>query len=465
MGRSSNFLGRNAVHWPILGQAWIALFGLAGATLVARFLGPKDFGVYFLALTVTSVIAIAIDLCVGQAILTKVDGYVDHARTWRLLASSLAAGAATVTAVVASILDQNLQHQIMWTLLCAAIPLTMAAMPPRAFLVLAGQLRFVATIDVVSVVIGNAVAVMLVLSTTSLAAAAATQFLVAGIRFAFLEYGWVKNGKLGLPRNAPFSKSMRALAAGGHGVYQSQLAGFVSRNGDNLIVSFVLGPVNLAQYSRAFSFLIGPLQQAQMALNPMILRDLAAAYKGDRAKAELSRISTYLLVFIVPLSVIVAALGPRITSLLLGSGWSVAGNLMILSGGLAVAMTVALPARWSLVALRNSKALAVDASLQYLILVGCGVGALLWGITGALAVNAWLISPLIAIVDWQMLPANVRGLFIRRVVPLTIGLAALSAGGIYLIGVLVHDDLIAIFCGIALYVLIVLSAVFLLRRR
>jgi hypothetical protein len=128
-------------------------------------------------------------------------------------------------------------------------------------------------------------------------------------------------------------------------------------------------------------------------------------------------------------------------------------------------MTVALPARWSLVALRNFKALAVDASLQYLVLVGCAIGAILWGINGALAVNAWLISPLIALVDWRMLPTNVRGLFLKRVLPQTLGLVAVSALGISLIIGLVQDNLAAILSGIALYISIVVIAYFAFRRR
>ena len=417
----STLTGRNAAHWPVFGQVWIAGVGLIGATIVARILGPETYGLFFLALTITSVVAIAVDLCVGQAILTRVDGYELRYGLWTRAAVLVTASAAALTVAVSLFFVRDATDALMWLILCAALPISAASMVPRAFLVLRGQLRFVSVVDVVSVVIGNLVSATLILIWANPVAAALSPFLIALIRYAALEFAFRAQRTGGRPvSDLPWRPSLRSLQTAVGGVYLSQLSGFASRNGGNLIVSAVLGPANLAFYSRAFSFLIGPLQQAQMALNPTMLRDASAAHRADQAQAHLVRLVPRFFILLLPLSAALGAVGPELTALLLGPGWQATGQLMALSAGLAVSMTVALPARWLLLAARDSARLRIDSLLQLSLLVGCAVGALLWGLPGSLLLNAVFLGPLIAIVDWMLLPAPARRYFWRRAAPLAL---------------------------------------------
>ncbi|MFS4506281.1 oligosaccharide flippase family protein [Clavibacter sp. Sh2141] len=456
---------RDSSVWPLGAQAVIAAVGLVAATLAARLLGPSDYGVYFLALTVTACVAVLFDICVPQAVLTHTPGYLESARTWRRMAVVVAAGAAAVTAAVALLLGSSLDADAMWVVLCAALPITMASMTPRAFLIAARQLRYVSLVDLVSVLVGNVIAIGALLVTGSLWAAASSQLVIAAVRWLAFEAAWIRRGRADLPARVPVRPAARQLYTSMYGTYQSQLAGFAARNGDNLLVSILLGPVALAQYSRAYSFLIGPLQQAQQALNPMAIRDLAVARLAGRADEQLRGLASVVIAVGVPFALAVSLSGPHLVEVLLGEEWRTAGALMPLSWGLAASMIVAIPARWALVAGHHSRALTVDAVLNYTVLAGVVVGALTGGLAGVLVINSFLVSPAITVTAWCMLGAAPRRLFLTRLLPMAVLLGGATAAACILVGALVESSLVEAVLDLTMGGLIAGVAFVVIQRR
>ncbi|MWJ77920.1 hypothetical protein DOU01_00615 [Clavibacter michiganensis subsp. michiganensis] len=458
---------RDSSVWPLAAQAIIAAVGLVAATLAARLLGPSDYGVYFLALTVTACVAVLFDICVPQAVLTHTPGYLESARTWRRMAVVVAAVAAALTAAVALVVGTSLDADAMWVVLCAALPITMASMTPRAFLIAARQLRYVSLVDLSSGLVGNVVAIGALLLTDSLWAAASSQLVIAAVRWLAFEAAWIRRGRADLPSRVPVRPAARELYTSMHGTYQSQLAGFAARNGDNLLVSILLGPVALAQYSRAYSFLIGPLQQAQQALNPMAIRDLAVARLAGRADDQLRRLAAVVIAVGVPFALAISLSGPHLVQVLLGDEWRTAGALMPLSWGLAASMIVAIPARWALVAGHHSRALTVDAVLNYTVLAGVVVGALTGGLAGVLVINSFVVSPAITITAWCMLGSVPRRLFLARLLPMAIGLGGLTALVCIVVGEFVDSSLVetVLDLGMGGMIAVLAFAVIMRRRR
>lgn len=422
-------LGANSRSWPLAGQFLMAAIGLVGATIAARLLGPNEYGVYFLGLTVTSVVGIASDICVGQAILIKAPGYEGSWRSWRKVAVFIAAAAAGLTLALTLLLSSNPYQATMWVLLCGTIPVTVGSMIPRAFLVLHGQLRFVAMVDVGSMIIGNALMIGLVSLFANQATAASGQLVIALVRLVVLESARVKLNLPNLARNAQdLREAFCSLWSIVQGIYQSQISGFLGRNGDNVIISIVLGPFQLAQYSRAYSLLLGPLQQAQMALTPMTLRDLAAAASRHHRYLEGLKSARFLLCLMLPTAGVMVICGERLVSVVLGGEWRPAGTIMAVSAGLAVSMTISLPARWLLIVGRDRTALRIDSALQFALLFGVLVGSLLWGLPGSMAINALVVGPATAIVEWMLLPNRFRRAFWKSVLPTAVSLTAIPAG-------------------------------------
>lgn len=459
-------LSSNSRQWPLLGQALVATIGLVGATLAARILGPQIYGEYFLGLTVVSLVGIGADLCVGQAILTRSPGYAVAWKSWRLVSVTIATTAALCTLIATISFWHRLDQSIMWILLCSGIPITIASMVPRAFLVLAGQLRTVALVDVVSIFFANSVMLALVFAYTNLAAAAAGQLVIAGIRLCALEFA-KRNVDLDTQtqRSMNWSEAFTSLWQSVSGIYQSQLSGFLARNGDNLIVSAVLGPIQLAQYSRAYSLLLGPLQQAQMALTPMTLRDLAHSSNEVQRHQEGSKAAKLLLILMLPITGAVAVCGERLVRLILGPDWEPAASLMAASAGLAISMTVALPARWILIAERNHLRLRIDSAMQFATLIGVFAGSVWWGLQGSMWVNAVVVGPLAAIVAWCLLDYQYRLLFLRMILPLAIILTGLPALTTAILDSLVSSDINFIAASFAVATLTTIAANVLLLRR
>lgn len=440
-------------QWPISGQAFVALFGLFGSTLIARSLGPEDFGKFFLALTVVSVVSIFCDLCVGQAILTRADGYIEHTATWKKVSVATASCASLLCFSIGTVFFSDAAELLMWGLLCAVVPLTAFAAPPRAFLVLSRNLRLVSVIDVVSVLLANVLAVLIVLAVPSVWVAALGQLLVALLRAGAFEIAGRRCSKAYVQLETKFfglRLGLRTLWASTSGIYQSQLSGFLARNGDNLVISATLGPVALAQYSRAYSFLVGPLQQAQIALTPLTLRDMAEARALGGDERETVRAASWLLGLMIPASGALVVLGPALINVLLGPAWHEAGALVALSAGLAVSMTLALPARWYLMASRHRKLLGIDSLLQFSILGGCFIGCLYWGVFGAMSVNAFIVGPLVAIIEWMLLPKFLLRSFFIQLVPLAAVLFAIPAMSAVLLQSAIHAEVVEVVGGLTI---------------
>lgn len=419
----------------------VAIIGLVGATLAARLLGPERFGEYFLALTIVSVVGIAADLCVGQAVLTRSPGYEELWKGWRSLSITVAAVAATGTLAATIPFWMRGDQALMWALLCCGVPLTIASMVPRAFLVLNGQLRAIACIDVASILLANTLMIFLVLVYENVAAAAAGQVVIAATRLCALEFvkrhiGVEIQPQQSMRRREAFRSLWRVVG----GVYQSQLAGFVARNGDNVLVSATLGPMNLAQYSRAYSLLLGPLQQAQMALTPMTLRDLAHQGGARRKLREGLKAAKFLLSVMLPTTAVVGVCGERLVFVILGAGWEPAASLMSASAGLAISMTLALPGRWILIAERNHKKLRIDSAMQYSLLLGVLIGSFLWGLQGSMSLNAVIIAPLTALTAWLLLPNQFRRPFWTEILPLAAILSAIPAAITFGLNYVIESD-------------------------
>ena len=139
---------------------------------------------------------------------------------------------------------------------------------------------------------------------------------------------------------------------------------------------------------------------------------------------------------------------------------------MPLSWGLAASMIVAIPARWALVAGHHSRALTVDAVLNYTVLAGVVVGALTGGLAGVLVINSFIVSPAITITAWCMLGAVPRRLFLARLLPMAIGLGGLTALVCIVVGELVDSSLVETVLDLGMGgIIAVLAFAVIMRRR
>jgi O-antigen/teichoic acid export membrane protein len=167
----------------------------------------------------------------------------------------------------------------------------------------------------------------------------------------------------------------------------------------------------------------------------------------------------------LPAAGVMAVCGERLVFFLLGEGWEPASQLMATSAGLAISMTVALPARWILLADRNHQKLRIDSILQFSILLGVLAGSLLWGIQGSMSLNAIIVGPLAALASWMLLNSQFRRIFVTRVVPLALVLTAVPALLVYCVGLMTQSDFTFVASSAAIAAFTSIIALVLIRRR
>jgi serine acetyltransferase/O-antigen/teichoic acid export membrane protein len=418
---------RQSRTWAFAAQGVVALTGLISITLIARLLGPADFGLYYVAFTSAAVLGIILDSCVGQAILTKSPGYETSWRSWRRDSVGIASLGSISAVGVASLLANSADLLFACCLLAVSIPMTVASMVPRARILLSGDVRAVALTDSFVATIANSAATAVVYWTGSLWGAAFGGFLLAMLRLTVLNR--LANRRTALDSSVlqPFRLSvLHNYWQEMSGTYQSQLIGFLSRTADNLIVAFLLGPFNLAQYSRAFSFVIGPAQQAQMALTPTAIRDLASAAAAKERELITYRLAFRLFALILPGVVVLSISGPTIAGALLGEGWELTGELMRLSVGLAMSTVLAMPARWFLLSGRNNRALRIDSYVQLSVLASVAVGALVAGVVGSLIASSFIAAPIATFVVWRLTGTRLYFLYLKKLLPFVVGILAVA---------------------------------------
>lgn len=420
--------------WAFAAQGVVAITGLAAMTISARVLGPDDFGLYFTAFTCASLLGIALDSCVAQAILTKSPGYDSQWRYWRGIAILIAVTGALAGAVVATLFVDNPQLLAASWLLALSIPTTIAGLVPRARLLLYGDVRKVAVVDSFSAALANGAVVAMTISTGGIVGVAAGAVIISGLRLSLLQFSRVRTESVaGRPEGGFVLADLRAYWKEMSGTYQSQLVGFLSRTADNLAVSVILGPVSLAQYSRAFSFVIGPTQQAQMALTPTATRDLSSPDSPFTERILLARIATRLIILLLPAVVVVSLSGPTVVAVLLGPGWTTAGGLMMLSVGLAISTVLSTPARWVILARRKNRALRIDSYMQMASLASVAIGAALGGLETAMAATSLIVAPISTFILWRLVGGVLNKLFLTKLLPLALCVtltAALGAIGV-----------------------------------
>lgn len=126
------------------------------------------------------------------------------------------------------------------------------------------------------------------------------------------------------PRRIPvMAASGRRLLRFGSGYSLSQLGNWVGNNGDNLVVTSVLGPVALGLYSRAYQLLVQPANLLG-AVSDKVLFPALSHIQDDRDRLARAYVlaNTLIAVVTAPASVLLAVLAPELVAVLLGPRWS-----------------------------------------------------------------------------------------------------------------------------------------------
>jgi O-antigen/teichoic acid export membrane protein len=437
---------------------------LLSIVVLSRLLRPEDFGLVALAAAVSTFAILFRDLGTAPAIIQKpsLDEPTKSAAFWLNAGFGVALGLAL--AVIAPLLARLMDApRVTGLLLVLAItfPIAGTSIVHQALLERASSFGVIARIEIVSLVIGFAVAIIaalagagpysLVFQTVTVAALTTIQLFVSA--------PWKPSASISLERIQDlwgFSRDMLAF----------NLLNYFARNADALIIGKFLGPASLGVYSLAYKTMLFPLHNltfvATRALFPVMSRQQSDV--PNIASMYLRSISV-ITFFTAPLMVGLFVLREPFVDALFGSSWHAVADVIAWLAPIGFIQSIVSASGTVFMALGRTKTMLrvtmVSSSLHVL---GFFIGVR-WGITGVaacyLVTNAIVAIPILAIVAHclrsslrellgavrrPMLLSFTMGLVLAAArsevatldIPLLVQLSALTGTGVLLYFILAH---------------------------
>lgn len=330
------------------------LIQLALLPLMAHLLGPKEFGVYALAVPVVAFLAVIADGGVGLSLARDKTNAPEIWSTafWVLMASGLVLSVVVVVAgYLLSLASSEPQLNTLMLILAMSFPFLSLAVLPVARLTRSGNLVACAIADFISTVAGAVCAVglgVLGFGAKSLAFQFLTGYVV---RAAILNlYAFERPAAIFRP-----SAMLGHLSSGGI-LMGGRVADLACRSGESLLFGNAFGAATLGAYNFAnqvprflFEAFSNPSWSALYAqsLSEEHERLLQIFYKVCRLMAFVT----------FPTAAVLAAAGPEILAQVLGPSWQQAGGfLRALAPGYALSITASMG---------TALLLALDANLVF----------------------------------------------------------------------------------------------------
>jgi O-antigen/teichoic acid export membrane protein len=315
---------RRGAVWIYAGQVFTTLGQFFIGIILARLLGPIDFGIFIAVTAFTSLLLLIVQFGIPQALLQAKfldDAQVNGAFWFVALTAVIFVGIVLVAAEPLSAFYDSASFS---TVMCVMSGLFLLA--PYATIGLAllrRQMRFdrVAQIEMISISVAGAssiVAASLGAGVYSLVLGAYVSMIVNSVMLA-RSLTWRPSN----PRVAPVKP---LLSYSGFATLNIMLVAATARV-DNMVVGGALGTGSLGLYNRAYSLARIPSDQFAQSLGPLVLGSLARIQEDVERSRQLyfkavSAISTVSMPFLV----VLAVAGPLVVEFLYGQEWLGAGQ-------------------------------------------------------------------------------------------------------------------------------------------
>lgn len=294
---------------------------LAMLPILARLVGPSEYGLVALAVPFVLFCNMLADAGLSQALARKADATPQIESTVFWLAGGLGFGLSVFAALAAWPLGLLMdQPRLPWLILALAPILTMSGFTAvaNARVIREGRFGVFAGGDFLSTAAAAAVAL-----TAALNGAGAWSLVAQQLTLWVVKFLWVNlNARPQIRRYCRPSEVADLFKFGVHSI-GSNLADFIARNLDNLIVGGVLGTLALGWYAMAYQIVRVPDLIVSGPLYLYVFTAMSrAANAGDRSPADLV-VSAVRLAWtaLAPVYVGLAMVAPLAVEVVLGDKW------------------------------------------------------------------------------------------------------------------------------------------------
>ena len=399
----------------------------AGALVVlARLLGPEDFGLVGMVTAITGVLSWFRDFGLSAAVVQRPEVTRDqHSTLFWINALIGALLALVILAAAPAIAAFYNQPRLYWVVAVLGTAFLFNAMGIQHSALLQRQMRFtvLAAVNVVSLVVGTAVAIggaLMGYGYWALVAMSVTTPLVASIGF-WLATGWIP----GMPRRVAGLGSM--IHFGGILTLDNVIA-YIALNADKVMVGRFLGVDAVGIYGRGFQVASIPTDNMNSAVGEVAFSALSRLQDDpDRLRSYFLMFFSFVLGLTLPITIACALFAEDLVFVLLGPKWHASVEIVRLLAPTIAVMAIINPMTWLVYSLglvrRSLKIVLVFTPIMIL-------GSLLgipYGVTGvAFAYSAAMLLWMVPHIAWCVhgTPVSPRDVAAAVIRPLACAVAA-----------------------------------------
>jgi O-antigen/teichoic acid export membrane protein len=311
----------SGIRWTGVSMLGLEVSRIVFLALVARLIGPKDFGIAAQATVYIGIVSLIIDLGFSGALIQRKE--LEPELPGVIVSINLAIGAAAtaLTIAIAPIWASFMHTPALGPVLmvlAADLFIRSIAITPRAMLIRNMRFRALGITDATAAVCGGVMGLAVALTwPTYWAVVVQTIGTDAVMLMALFALG-------AMHRPNRHLRYFREIASFSWRVFvASALINSVSRNIDNLLIGRFQGAEALAFYSLAYRLLLLPVQLATSAVTTVFL-PLFSRLADNVAvlSTEMTRATRTLAALSLPAMALVAAAAPQLVSQIFGSEWS-----------------------------------------------------------------------------------------------------------------------------------------------
>ena len=414
-----------------LGSQVASLALRTGALVVlARLLGPKDFGLVGMVTAFTGVLTWFRDFGLSAAAVQRSDITRDQHSTLFWINVLLGALLALVTLAAApAIAAFYHEPRLFWVAAVLGTAFLFNAVGIQHSALLQRQMRFtaMAVISVVSLMVGTAIAIggaAIGYGYWALVAKSVTTPLVASIGF-WLATGWVP----GMPRRRAGIRSMMHF---GGTLTLNGIIAYIAFNADKVMIGRFLGVDAIGIYGRGFQLVSIPTDNLNSAVGEVAFSALSRLQNDPaRLRSYFLKGFSFVLGLTLPITIACALFADDVVLVLLGPKWQASTEIVRLLAPTIAVMAVINPMGWLIYSLglvrRSLKIALVFAPIMIL---GCVLG-LPYGATGvAFAYSAVMVLWVVPHVAWCVhgTAISLRDVAAAVIRPLACGVVAGAVG-------------------------------------
>ena len=406
------------------------LAGLAlrmGALVVlARLLGPKDFGLVAMVTALTNVLTVFRDFGLSAAAVQRSEVTEDQHSTLFWINILLGALLALVTLTAApAIAAFYHEPRLYWVAPALGTAFLFNAMGIQHSALLQRQMRFtsMAVISVVSLAVGTTIAIggaAIGYGYWALVANSVTTPLVASIGF-WLATGWVP----AMPRRRT---GIRSMVHFGGTLTLNNVIAYIGLNADKVMIGRFLGVDAIGIYGRGFQLASIPTDNLNWAVGEVAFSALSRLQNDPgRLKSYFLKCFSFMLGLTLPITIACALFADDFVYVLLGPKWRAATEIVRLLAPTIAVMAVLNPMTWLINSLGLvRRALKIALVFAPIMIVSCLLG-LSHGASGvASAYSAAMLLWVVPHIAWCVhgTPISLRDVAATVIRPLACGAAA-----------------------------------------